>query len=140
MFRGRAERPASTNPWIKFAFYNIGWNPASRKAWHTKENLAIEIDSMVRDKVVDAVGICEVFNLTAHPGSTHNWPTDTAYSSAVGVEQSSISQCSAEQPALSPLFKMSSIRDVQAWLNGERVASCSSAQAQRIREAVALLS
>ena len=63
MFRSRAKRPANTNPWIKFAFYNIGWNPASRKAWHTKENLAIEIDSMVRDKVVDAVGICEVFNL-----------------------------------------------------------------------------
>ena len=65
---------------------------------------------------------------------------DTASSSAVRVEQSSISQCSAEQPAMSPLFKMSSIRDVQAWLNGERVASCSSAQAQRITEAVALLS
>ena len=65
---------------------------------------------------------------------------DTAFSSAGRVEQSSISLCSAEQPVISLRLKMSSIRDVQAWLNGERVASCSSAQAQRIKEAVALLS
>ena len=30
--RSRAERPANTNPWVKLAFYNIGWNPASKKA------------------------------------------------------------------------------------------------------------
>ena len=65
---------------------------------------------------------------------------DTASSSAGRVEQSSISLCSAEQPAISRLLKMSSIRDVQAWLNEEHLASCSSAEAQRIREAVALLS
>ena len=64
----------------------------------------------------------------------------TASSSAGRVEESSISRCSAEQPAISRLLKMSSIRDVQAWLNGEHVASCSSAEAQHIREAVAVLS
>ena len=64
----------------------------------------------------------------------------TASSSAGRVEESSISRCSAEQPAISRLLKMSSIRDVQAWLNGEHVTSCSSAEAQHIREAVALLS
>jgi hypothetical protein len=63
LFQGRAGRPANTNPWVKLAFYNIGWNPASKKARHTMEGLAIEIDSMVRDKGVHAVGICEVFNL-----------------------------------------------------------------------------
>ena len=66
--------------------------------------------------------------------------SDTASSSAGRVEESSISLCSAEQPAISRLLKMSSIRDVQAWLNEEHVASCSNAEAQHIREAVALLS
>ena len=66
--------------------------------------------------------------------------SDTASSSAGRVEEASISFCSAEQPAISRLLKMSSIRDVQAWLNEEHLASCSSAEAQRIREAVALLS
>ena len=66
--------------------------------------------------------------------------SDTASSSAGRVEESSISLCSAEQPVISRRLKMSSIRDVLAWLNGEHVASCSSAQAQRVREAVALLS
>ena len=65
---------------------------------------------------------------------------DTAFSSAGRVEQSSISLCSAEQPVISLRLKMSSIRDVQAWLNDERVASCRSAQAQRIKAAAALLS
>ena len=65
---------------------------------------------------------------------------DTASSSAGRVEQSSISLCSAEQPVISLRLKMSSIRDVQAWLNERNVASCSSAEAQNIREAVALLS
>ena len=64
----------------------------------------------------------------------------TASRSAGRVEESSISRCSAEQPAISRLLKMSSIRDVQAWLNGEHVTSCSSAEAQQIREAVAVLS
>ena len=66
--------------------------------------------------------------------------SDIASSSAGRVEESSISRCSAEQPAISRLLKMSSIRDVQAWLNGEHVTSCSSAAAQQIREAVAVLS
>ena len=64
----------------------------------------------------------------------------TASSSAGRVEESGASCRSAEQPATSLHPKISSIRDVQAWLNGEQVASCNSADAQRIREAVALLS
>ena len=55
------------------------------------------------------------------------------------MEQSSISFGSAEQPAIAPLFKIASIRDVRIWLNGERVATCSSVEAQNIRESVAQL-
>ena len=46
---------------------------------------------------------------------------------------------SAEQPATSLHLKISSIRDVQRWLAEEHVASCRSVDAQRIREAVAVL-
>ena len=63
MFQGSAGRPANSNPWARLAFYNIGWLAASKKERHTKEGLATEICIMVRDKGVDAVGICEVFNL-----------------------------------------------------------------------------
>ena len=63
----------------------------------------------------------------------------TASSSAGRAEESATSRRSAEQPATSLHLKISSIRDVQAWLNGEQVAGCSSADAQRIREAVAVL-
>ena len=44
--------------------------------------------------------------------------------------------CSAEQPGL----QLQSIRDVQRWLAEEHIASCSGADVQRIREAVAVLS
>jgi hypothetical protein len=64
----------------------------------------------------------------------------TASSSAGGAGESAASRRSAERPATSLNLKISSIRDVQAWLNGEQVAGCSSAGAQRIREAVAVLS
>ena len=64
----------------------------------------------------------------------------TASSSAGRAEESATSRRSAEQPATSLHLKISSIGDVQAWLNGEQVAGCSSADAQRIREAVAVLS
>ena len=43
---------------------------------------------------------------------------------------------SAEQPG----FQLQSIRDVQRWLAEEHIASCSGADVQRIREAVAVLS
>ena len=56
------------------------------------------------------------------------------------AEQSATGRGSVEQPATSLHDKLSSIRDVQAWLKGEQVAGCSSADAQRIREAVAVLS
>ena len=47
---------------------------------------------------------------------------------------------SAEPPATPCHLKILSIRDVQRWLAEERIASCSSAAMQRIREAVAVLS
>ena len=45
-----------------------------------------------------------------------------------------------EQPATPSHLKILSIRDVQRWLAEEPIASCSSADMQRIREAVAVLS
>ena len=64
----------------------------------------------------------------------------TASNSVGRAEESSTSRRSAEQPATSLHVEISSIRDVQAWLKVEQVAVCSSANAQRIRGAVALLS
>ena len=58
-----AVRPAGYNDWCKLAFYNIGWNRASKHDRHTKQGLAKEICGMVQDKGPDAVGISEVFNL-----------------------------------------------------------------------------
>ena len=46
---------------------------------------------------------------------------------------------SAEQTATPSHLKISSMRDVQRWLAEESIASCSSADLQRIREAVAVL-
>ena len=74
--------------------------------------------------------------LTSSAAST----ADTACSSAGGVEEASITLCSAEQPAILRLLKISSIRDVQSWLNEADVAICSSAEAQNILKAVGLLS
>ena len=47
---------------------------------------------------------------------------------------------SAARPAIPPHLKILSIRDVQRWLAEEPIASCTSADMQRIREAVAVLS
>ena len=38
----------------KLAFYNIGWDRKSKKAWHTADGLATEICDMVHDKGIDA--------------------------------------------------------------------------------------
>ena len=65
--------------------------------------------------------------------------SSTSHSPGI-AEQSATCRRSVEQPATSLHDKLSSIRDVQAWLKGEQVAGCSSADAQRIREAVAVLS
>ena len=51
-----------------------------------------------------------------------------------------VDSAGAEQTATPPHLKILSIRDVQRWMAEEPVASCSSADAQRIREAVAVLS
>ena len=56
------------------------------------------------------------------------------------MEQSTIALGSAERPAIAPLFKIASIRDVQSWLNEENAAISSSTEAHNISEAVALLS
>ena len=65
-------------------------------------------------------------------------------SSSGGAEQSAISSSlagsSAEQPATPFHLKLSSIWDVQRWMAEEPIASCSSADMQRLREAVAVLS
>ena len=50
------------------------------------------------------------------------------------------SSSSAEQHVTPSYSKILSIRDVQRWLADEPIASCSSADAQRIRQAVAVLS
>ena len=52
----------------------------------------------------------------------------------------SSSSSRAEQPATPSNLKIGSIRDVQRWLAEEPIASCSSADVQRIREAAAVLS
>ena len=63
-----------------------------------------------------------------------------ASSSFSSAEQPSSSLRSAEQPATPSHFQILSIWDVQRWLAVETVASCSSADMERIREAAAVLS
>ena len=66
-------------------------------------------------------------------------PLATPSSSASSAVQRATSLRSAEQPATPSDSKILSIRDVQRWLAQEPIASCISADAQRIREAVAVL-
>ena len=61
-----------------------------------------------------------------------------ASSSSNSAEQPTASLRSAEQPATLSRLKILSIRDVQRWLADEPIASCSSADVQRIREAAAV--
>ena len=63
----------------------------------------------------------------------------TMSSSFSSAEQPTTSLGSAEQPGTRCQLKLSSIRDVQRWLAMEPIASCSSADMQRIREAAAVL-
>ena len=56
------------------------------------------------------------------------------------AEQSATSLPIAEQLDTPAYSKILSIRDVQRWLEAEPIASCSGADVQRIREAVAVLS
>ena len=65
--------------------------------------------------------------------------SSAASSSFSNAEQPTTSLGSAEQPGTRCQLKLSSIRDVQRWLAMEPIASCSSADMQRIREAVAVL-
>jgi len=63
-----------------------------------------------------------------------------ASSSSNSAEQPTASLRSAEQPATPSHLKILSTRDVQRWLADEPIASCSSADVQRIREAAGVLS
>ena len=76
----------------------------------------------------------------ASSSSARAEPFATMSSSFSSAEQPATSLRRAEQPAIPPHLKLSSIRDVQRWLAEEPIASCSSADMQRIREAVAVLS
>ena len=82
-------------------------------------------------------GAMKRFLSSAAPSSSGRTETPSSSSSA---EQPATSLRSAEQPATPSHLKILSIRDVQRWLAEEPIASCSSADAQRIREAVAVLS
>ena len=75
----------------------------------------------------------------------HSFISSAASSSSGRAERpaaaaASSSPSSAEQPATPSHLKIISIRDVQRWVAEGPIASCSSADAQRIREAVAVLS
>ena len=63
-----------------------------------------------------------------------------ASSSCSNAEQPSTSLRSAEQPATPSQVQIISIQDVQRWLAVETVASCNSADMERIKEAAAVLS
>ena len=65
--------------------------------------------------------------------------SSAASSSSARAEPATTSLGSAEQPGTRCQLQLSSIRDVQRWLAMEPIASCSSADMQRIREAVAVL-
>ena len=70
----------------------------------------------------------------------HRFISSAASSSSGRAGRPAAASSSAEQPAIPSHLKLSSIRDVQRWLAEEPIASCSIADAQRIREAVAVLS
>ena len=81
------------------------------------------------------------FMSSAASSSSARAEPPAAVSSSVGsAEQPATSLRSAEPPATPCHLKILSIRDVQRWLAEEPIASCSSADMQRIREAVAVLS
>ena len=64
----------------------------------------------------------------------------SAASSSSGRAERAAAAGSAEQPHTPSHLKILSIHDVQRWLAQEPIASCSSADAHRIREAGAVLS
>ncbi len=67
-------------------------------------------------------------------------PASVASGSASSAEQPATLPPSAAQPGTPSYSKTLSIRDVQCWLAEEPIVSCNSAGAQRVREAVAVLS
>ena len=81
-------------------------------------------------------GAMKRFLSSAAPSSSGRAEPPSSSSSA---EQPATSLRSAEQPATPSQLKIFSIRDVQRWLAEESIARCSSADLQRLREAVAVL-
>ena len=82
-------------------------------------------------------GAMKRFLSSAAPSSSGRAEPPSSSSSA---EQPATSLRSAEQPATPSQLKISSMRDVERWLAEEPIASCESAEMQRIREAAAVLS
>ena len=76
----------------------------------------------------------------ASSSSARARPPAAVTSSVGSAEQPATSLGSAEPRATACHLEILSIRDVQRWLAEEPIASCSSAELQRIREAVAVLS
>ena len=76
----------------------------------------------------------------ASSSSARARPPAAVFSSVGSAEQPATSLRSAEPPATPCRLKILSIRDVQRWLAEETIASCSSTEIQRMREAVAVLS
>ena len=93
------------------------------------------VQTFERNQLSD--GAMKRFLSSAAPSSSGRAEPPSSSSSA---EQPAASLRSAEQPATPSHLKILSIRDVQRWLAEEPIANCSSANAQRIREAIAVLS
>ena len=58
---GSAEQPASRTDYYKIAFYNVGWTFESKR--QRKPDLAHEVLDRIHEHQIDALGICEVFNI-----------------------------------------------------------------------------
>ena len=103
MRSGNAALPTGYSEFHRLAFYNIGWNLLSQKAWHTMDGLATEICDMVHDKCVDAVGICEVLNLSRGICEVLNLRDDSYWQQRQDIMKHVVWKLNsrAEQPATS---------------------------------------
>ena len=104
--------------------------------------------STVSGSAAQPATLCQLKRVSME-GAMKRFLSSTAASSSARAELASSSSSgehsltasgNAEQSATPCQLKISSIRDVQRWLAKEPIASCSSADMQRIREAAAVLS
>ena len=102
-FTRLAELPAGYSEFHRLAFYNIDWNGDDIEAWHTMRGLATEICDMVHDKCVDAVGICEVLNLSRGICEVLNLRDDSYWQQRQDIMKHVVWKLNsrAEQPATS---------------------------------------